>query len=76
MRRFIEALCRLMLRVFFRRVDAVGLENVPDSGPLLMVANHPNGLMDPLLLLSRSPRPVSFMAKEPLFRMPLIGAME
>lgn len=73
MRTFVEALCRLMLRIFFRRVDVVGLGHVPARGPLLIVANHPNGLMDPLVLLSKSPRPVSFMSKEPLFRTPVIS---
>ena len=74
MRRVIETLCRLMLRIFFRRVDRVGVERVPLTGPLLIVANHPNGLMDPLVALGTSPRPVSFMAKEPLFRMPVVSA--
>jgi glycerol-3-phosphate O-acyltransferase / dihydroxyacetone phosphate acyltransferase len=36
------------------------------------VLNHPNALLDPLLLLCEAGRPVSFLAKEPLFRMPLI----
>jgi len=35
--------------------------------------NHPNGLMDPLLLLCLSPRPVSFLAKSPLFTMPFVS---
>lgn len=73
MRVLVEGLCRLMQRVYFRHVDELGAENVPREGPLLIVGNHPNGLMDPLLMLSLSPRPVSFMAKEPLFRTPLIG---
>ncbi|MCO4762158.1 MAG: 1-acyl-sn-glycerol-3-phosphate acyltransferase [Myxococcales bacterium] len=73
MRTFVEALCRLTLRIFFRRVDAVGLGNVPTDGPLVIVANHPNGLMDPLVLLTHSPRRVSFMSKEPLFRTPVVS---
>ena len=32
-----------------------------------------NGLMDPLLLLCLSPRPVSFLAKSPLFTMPFVS---
>lgn len=71
MRAFVEGLCRLMLRIFFSRVDVVGVKQVPADGPLLIVANHPNGLMDPLVMLTQSPRPVSFMSKEPLFRTPV-----
>jgi len=67
------ALSRLVLRVFYRRVEAAGLEKIPASGPTILVLNHPNGLMDPLLLLCLSPRPVSFLAKSPLFTMPFVS---
>lgn len=67
-------LCRV-LRVFFRRLEATGKEHVPRQGPVLFVLNHPNALLDPLVLLCRSGRPVSFLAKEPLFRMPVIGSI-
>ncbi len=42
---------------------------------MLFVVNHPNALVDPVLLLCFSPRPVSFLAKAPLFRMPVIGPL-
>ncbi len=67
------AVSRLVLRVFYRNVEAAGLERVPASGPTILVLNHPNGLMDPLLLLCLSPRPVSFLAKSPLFTMPFVS---
>lgn len=51
----------------------MGSEHVPATGPLIFVLNHPNALIDPLFLLAFSPRRVVFLAKEPLFRIPLIG---
>lgn len=42
---------------------------------MLFVLNHPNSLVDPIFLFTRFPRPVSVLAKEPLFRMPIIGTM-
>ncbi len=46
---------------------------MPREGPVIFAINHPNGLVDGLLLLTYAPRPVSFLAKAPLFEMPLIG---
>jgi len=48
------------------------MERAPD-GPVVFAVNHPNGLVDPLFLLCFAPRPVSFLAKAPLLRYPVIG---
>lgn len=72
-RRIICALLKLMLRVFFRRVEVAGRERLPDHGAILYVLNHPNGLVDPVFILCLTSRPVSFLAKSTLFRMPIIS---
>src|SRR2546428_10226142 len=63
----------LMAKIFFRRIELAGVENVPRSEGVIFAVNHPNGLIDPLFLLVYAPRPVSFLAKAPIFRMPVIG---
>ena len=72
-RRIIVALVRLALRIYFQRIEVTGIERVPLDTPVIFVLNHPNALVDPVFLLCLAPRPVSFLAKEPLFRMPIIG---
>lgn len=72
MRKAITRFLRFSLRIFYRRIEMVGLERVPD-GPVLFAVNHPNGLVDPLFLLCFAPRPVSFLAKAPIFGYPFIG---
>src|SRR6202795_1753911 len=72
-RRIIVALLQFALRVYFRRVEVAGLENVPGDSPVIFVLNHPNALVDPAFLLCLAPRRVVFVAKAPLFRMPVIG---
>lgn len=69
----VHGLLRLILRIFFRRVEVTGLGQVPTHGPVIFCANHPNSLVDPLVLLVTAPRLVSFLAKAPLFGMPVIG---
>jgi len=71
-RRFVTSILRLITNTFFRRIEIVGWERVP-RGPVIFAVNHPNGLIDPLFLLCFTPRPVSFLAKAPIFKMPLIG---
>ena len=72
-RRIIVAILRFAMRVYFRRVEVIGIENVPRKTPVIFVLNHPNALVDPAFLLSLAPRRVSFLAKSPLFRMPVLG---
>jgi glycerol-3-phosphate O-acyltransferase/dihydroxyacetone phosphate acyltransferase len=67
MRALLTALCRLLLRIFFRRIESVGAESVPSDAPTIYVLNHPNALLDPLFIVCLSPRPVTFLAKAPLF---------
>ena len=72
-RRIIVAILRFAMRVYFRHVEVVGIEHVPHDTPVIFVLNHPNALVDPAFLLSLAPRRVSFLAKSPLFRMPVLG---
>nr|WP_274621991.1 lysophospholipid acyltransferase family protein [Myxococcus fulvus] len=59
------------MRLFYRvKVNASGAE---PEGPVLFVGNHPNGLIDPGLVFILTRRKVTFLAKAPLFRMPVIG---
>jgi glycerol-3-phosphate O-acyltransferase / dihydroxyacetone phosphate acyltransferase len=60
------------LRCFYR-IERAG-PALPE-GPLLLVGNHPNALVDPGLMIAVSPRPLTFLAKEPIFRMPVLGAL-
>ncbi|MBA2290994.1 MAG: 1-acyl-sn-glycerol-3-phosphate acyltransferase [Gemmatimonadales bacterium] len=70
-----RALTRFVLRLFFRRLEVIGAERVPPAGATLLVLNHPNALVDPMLVLALSPRPVVFLAKAPLFRLPVLGQL-
>ena len=68
-----RALARALVRLFYHRVDVVGVERVPPSGPLVIVANHRNALVDPLILIATLPRVLRPVAKAPLFRHPLLA---
>jgi 1-acyl-sn-glycerol-3-phosphate acyltransferase len=68
-----RALARALIRLFYHRVEVRGVERVPVSGPLVIVANHRNALVDPLLLIATLPRTLRPVAKAPLFHHPILG---
>jgi len=68
----VRAVIAFALRCFYR-IERAG-PALPD-GPVLLVGNHPNALVDPALLMTVCARPLTFLAKEPIFRMPVLGAL-
>src|SRR2546429_2220348 len=71
--RLVRGFVRLLLWLFYRRVDVVGAERILSRGPLIIVANHHNSLVDPMLIMGTFPRRITAVAKAPLFPHPLIG---
>ncbi|MEA1872452.1 MAG: lysophospholipid acyltransferase family protein [Chloroflexota bacterium] len=64
------AICRPLFNILFSwKVE--GRENIPLTGPLILITNHVN-LFDPFFLIFSFPRWINFMAKEELFRSPFL----
>lgn len=67
---------RAIVKIFFREVVIEGRDRLPSAGPVIFAPNHPNGLMDPLVLLFLAPAfRLHFVAKAPLFRIPVFGSI-
>ncbi len=73
--RLIVGFFRFVLRTFFRQVEVVGIEHLPRDRGAVLVAWHPNGLVDPGLIITHSPRQVIFGARHGLFRVPVLGRL-
>lgn len=74
-RNFLWILCQWILQVFFvfwLRYQSRGKENLPAEGGGLLVSNH-QSFLDPLMIGLPLNRPVSFMARDSLFRVPILG---
>ncbi|MCH9649978.1 MAG: lysophospholipid acyltransferase family protein [Deltaproteobacteria bacterium] len=67
--KLVYGLARLVLKAFFRRIEIEGLERVRSQGPVLLVANHVNSLIDAVLMAGTLGRLPRFLAKSTLWQM-------
>jgi len=66
-------LARLLLDVFFRDVEVIGRERIPRGVPLLVIANHVNNLIDPMLVMGYTGLRPRFLAKSTLWKNPIVA---
>jgi 1-acyl-sn-glycerol-3-phosphate acyltransferase len=68
-------LLKVFLTPFFRlwvRTHAIGTENIDDTQGGLLLLNH-QSFLDPLAAGVHLKRPISFLAREELFKVPVVG---
>ena len=68
---FMRALLRILSSVWFD-LKVYGKENVPQTGGVLLVANH-QSFLDPAVIGVQLPRKASYLAKSELFHNPVFG---
>ena len=70
-------IARFFLRIFFRlffTLKAYGVENIPPLGPVLLISNHQT-FLDPPFCATPIKRTVIFLARDTLWKNPILGAM-
>ncbi|HJN13755.1 MAG TPA: lysophospholipid acyltransferase family protein [Pirellulaceae bacterium] len=72
-RGLIRLLVRWFVALYYPRIEIADSHRVPQTGPVLLCANHGNSLLDPVIIGIAADRPVRFMAKAPLFKHPILG---
>lgn len=65
-------LASLVARIF--RVEYTGTENIPESGGLIIASNH-SSYLDSIILAPVCKRPIHFMAKKELFKIPIFNSV-
>jgi 1-acyl-sn-glycerol-3-phosphate acyltransferase len=66
----VEGLAKAACFTFFRSIEVVGAEQLPRGVPLVLVANHHNSLVDPILILGTTGVHARFLAKSTLWDVP------
>ncbi len=68
-------LARFVVWFYYSTIRVSGAGRIPVTGPVLLVANHANSLVDPVVLGLAVRRRVRYLAKGPLFEIPLLGRL-
>ena len=71
--RLLDRVARLVLHGYYRQVTIDGAERIPRDGPVLMVVNQLNELLDVLFAGIVSPRQLTFTGNSTLFENPVQG---
>ncbi len=71
--RAVRAIARFWIWFLFRSIEVRHPERVPRAGPVLLAVNHPNNLIDSLIVGARVDRTVHFLATASLFANPLLA---
>jgi glycerol-3-phosphate O-acyltransferase / dihydroxyacetone phosphate acyltransferase len=71
--RLLQLLMWLTLHIYFKRIVFKNIERLKSNGPLLVISNHPNTVMDPLVALYRMPAICHLLANYSLFKNPISG---
>ena len=73
--RSLQFVFSIALRIFFRRIELVNAQNIPENSGLIFVMNHQNALIDAALVFFTLPRKISFLGKSTIFKMPILGSV-
>ena len=64
---FLKFTVGIGIRFYYKEVKILNSKSLSHDGPLIIIANHPNTLMDAMMIGFVSKRPIYFMAKATLF---------
>lgn len=70
---FLRFLVMISLKGYFHKIVVEGLENIPKNTPILLVSNHQNALIDPLLLGTHTTIKPFFLTRASVFKKPMVA---
>tara|TARA_B110000003_G_scaffold113243_1_gene115849 strand:+ start:38553 stop:39605 length:1053 start_codon:yes stop_codon:yes gene_type:complete len=69
---FIKILVKSSLFLYFKNIKVNGIKNIPNKGAVLFMVNHPNALLDPLIVAVNNPRIQHFLVRAATFKNPYV----
>lgn len=65
--RLLKFIIGVGIRLYYKEIRVKNLERLPQKGPLIIISNHPNTLMDAWVIGMICKQPIYYMAKATLF---------
>ncbi len=62
-------------RIFYRRFTIMGLTNFPSNKATILISNHQNGMMDPVMCCISTPEQLSFLTRADVFKKPIANKL-
>lgn len=79
MKDLVNAILRLLVKValhgYYHKIIVEGKENLPKNRPVILVANHQNALIDPLLLATHTRLNPWFLTRAAVFTNPFVSRL-
>ncbi|PID67714.1 MAG: acyltransferase [Flavobacteriia bacterium] len=73
--RIIRVYTKVGLFFYYRSVKVYGRENIPEDKPVLFIANHRNGLIDPILIATTADNIQHFLTRASAFKHPVANML-
>lgn len=62
-----------IFQIFFRTIEVLGKQNIPEHGPIIFCGNHNNQFVDGAVMVVTNPHRVGFLVAEKSFNQRIIG---
>ena len=69
--RLLKFIIGIGIRLYYREIKIRHKEYLRHDGPIIIIANHPNTMMDAWIIAQSISQPIYFMAKGTFFNTPL-----
>ncbi len=70
---FVKVFISIGLFFYTKRITVKGEKNIPEKGAILFMANHPNALIDPLIIATSTKRKTHFLVRAAVFKKAIIA---
>jgi 1-acyl-sn-glycerol-3-phosphate acyltransferase len=66
---------KFLVSLYYRKITVFGAENLPDRGAVIIISNHQNALLDPVISCILLRRQIHWLTRADVFRKPLANRL-